>query len=186
MAQVEDPARAAAPDNHALHVDVVHASPGRVRVKLPREAFGTPTLDRAEEALRGVDGVHEVRVSPASRSVVVSYDPAVLELPALLAAVARAGVTILPAVPAGGPNTHERYLGRQVNKLAGSANQRVEGLTGGTIDIRLLVPIGLGVLAAREIMRGGLHAAPWYTLLWWTFDSYLKLRRPEASAKLTS
>ena len=53
---------------------------------------------------------------------------------------------------------------------------RVGSATGFVFDLRTLLPIGLGVLALREILAGRLHAAPWYTPVWWTFDSYLKLR----------
>jgi copper chaperone CopZ len=173
--------------SQSLPVQVVHVSPGRIRVKVPRSAVGSAALQDAERALSAQPGVQQVRVNPTAASVVVNYDPAGVSLPALFAAIARAGVTIEPVDARQGASrsTQDLYLGKPVEKVAGAANQGIAKMTGGTLDLRMLVPIGLGALALREIMSGRLGAAPWYTLLWWTFDSFLKLRRPDVSRELT-
>jgi copper chaperone CopZ len=174
-------------ESQSLQVQVVHASPGRIRVKVPKSAVGSAALRDAEQALSAQPGVRQVRVNPAAASVVVDYDPEAVSLPALFAAIARAGVTIEPvdARKEGSRSTDGLYLGKPVEKVAGAANQQVAKLTGGAADLRVLVPVGLGALALREILSGRLGAAPWYTLLWWTFDSFLKLRRPDVSRELT-
>ena len=41
-------------DEYPLAVRVVHASPGRVRVKVPKEAFANGALGEAERALNAV------------------------------------------------------------------------------------------------------------------------------------
>jgi len=174
-------------EGQSLSVQVVHASPGRIRVKVPRSAVDSAALRDAERALSAQPGVQQVRVNPTAASVVVNYDPEVASLPALFAAIARAGVTIEPvdARKEGHRSTDGLYLGKPVVKVAGAANKGVASLTGGALDLRVLVPVGLGALALREILSGRLGAAPWYTLLWWTFDSFLKLRRPDVPREYT-
>ncbi len=39
------------PETTPLTARVAHASPGRIRLKLPRESFGTPELAEAESQL---------------------------------------------------------------------------------------------------------------------------------------
>src|SRR5262249_40803129 len=114
-------------ESQSLQVQVVHASPGRIRVKVPRSAVGSTALRVAEGALGGRPGVQQVRVNPTAASVVVNYDPAVASLPALFAAIARAGVTIEPvdARKGGGLSTDGLYLGKPVEKVAGAANKSV-------------------------------------------------------------
>jgi hypothetical protein len=45
-------------------------------------------------------------------------------------------------------------------------------------DLRALLPLGVGLLALRQALRGRgrLDDAPWYVLGWYAFDSFWKLR----------
>jgi hypothetical protein len=70
-------------------------------------------------------------------------------------------------------------LGRQIN-------QRIESATGGTLDLKLLVPASLLIgglvrlIAARKIT-----SPTWYDFLWFAFGTYFTLNRggsPEGSA----
>jgi len=58
-------------------------------------------------------------------------------------------------------------------------DSRLARLTGGRVDIKLLVPVGLGILAARQIATVGLGLGqvPGYVLLWYAFDSFYKLHQ---------
>jgi hypothetical protein len=170
-----------------LVVRLVHASPGRIRAKVPREAFDGSALRETEVALLGVEGVHEVRRNPAASSVVVHYDPTVTSLTALLAAAQGSNVTLL--LPEDGAAASPGEGGRRTtvaSLLAApfrTADQTVAQATDHHIDVRTMLPIGLAVLAAREVLSGRAHMAPWYTLAWWAFDSYLKLQRHEVVAR---
>lgn len=63
---------------------VVHAVPGRVRVRSGQHGDG---LQQAHAALTQLPGVRHVRVNPACRSLVVVFDPEQLEQSGLLAAI---------------------------------------------------------------------------------------------------
>jgi hypothetical protein len=187
QASIPDPSGESAPER-PLIVRIVHASPGRIRAKVPREAFDSPLLRQAEDALLAVDGVQSVKRNPTASSVLVTYDPAVATVPALFAALADKNVTLV--APQDEP---ERSPGRGGARttVAGwlampfrESDRKVADVTGHTIDVRTLLPIGLAALAAREVLSGRAHVAPWYTLAWWAFDSYLKLQRPEVVARV--
>ena len=163
-------------------VQVVHDSPGRLRLRVPRAAPEDGTWSRAERALTGLAGVQQVRPNALASSLVVYYDDGVVGASALLDALARAGLTVVysstdPEPPPAGERSH---VARSIESFFGSADGEVTRLTNGTVDLRTLVPLGLGALALREILAGRVGPAPWFTLVWWAFDSFLKLQEQRA------
>ena len=98
------------PDSHAggentmtqpgRRAHVVHAIPGRLRLRFVHHQAATP--DDSLAALRSAPGVLAVEVRTAARSAVVQYDPARTTDAAILAALREAGVEI--AAPARSPS----------------------------------------------------------------------------------
>ena len=166
-------------DGLELDIEVVHLSPGRLRLRVRREALENAALQEAERALAELPAVHEVRKNPAARSVLVRYDDEAADLADLLAAVTGAGVLVAPID--GTDATRARTsLGDAIAAIGRRADQRVAELSNGAADLRTLVPIGLAALAARQIMAGQFGAVPGYVLLWYAFDAFNKLRKPGA------
>lgn len=58
-----------------VHYQVKHWLPGRFRLYVPQVAYDESYRVRLEHGLTKVMGVHEVRVNPDARAVVVGYDP---------------------------------------------------------------------------------------------------------------
>ena len=56
-------------------------------------------------------------------------------------------------------------------------NKKFEQATSGEVDLRFLFPLGLSLLAVRQILVKGwqLELIPWYVLAWYSFDSFIKL-----------
>jgi len=158
---------------------IVHHTPGRLRLRVPREALNGRGAEAVHSALAERPGVLQVRVTPLAGSLLVRYDPARAQLADLTAALQRAGLHIAPAVAEPPPARPDEptALGQLIDRLAGQLDERVDRATGHRLDLRTLLPVGLGALALRELLAGRVQAAPWYVLLWWSFDSYLKLRR---------
>lgn len=82
------------------------------------------------------------------------------------------------------PSTPQPYVADQQFDLAGTlvnsiseANSEIKRMTEGWLDMRLIVPVGLGTLAIRQLLVKGLDIdeIPWYTLAWYAFDSFSKL-----------
>ena len=164
----------------ALEARVVHASPGRIRLKVPRAALESTPLREAQRALRELAGIRDVRVNPLASSVIIVYDERAVDPLVLLGIATQAGVNVVvpaeePSIPAEGTVLSERLTAffRQLDR-------RVAHATGGTADLRTIVPISLFALGVREVLAGNVTALPWYVCFWYAFDSFLKLRRTES------
>ncbi|AFY46394.1 hypothetical protein Nos7524_0482 [Nostoc sp. PCC 7524] len=68
-------------------------------------------------------------------------------------------------------------VANDVINLLSDMNADVRSMTNGVADLRLLVPMGLGLLAIRQLWVQGLklNDIPWYILAWCAFDSFIKL-----------
>ncbi|MBW4644285.1 MAG: DUF5132 domain-containing protein [Goleter apudmare HA4340-LM2] len=68
-------------------------------------------------------------------------------------------------------------VSRDVINVMSDLNEDVGRLTNGVADLRLLVPLGLGLLAMRQFIDRGLQLEeiPWYALAWYAFDAFVKL-----------
>jgi hypothetical protein len=171
-------------------VQLVHASPGRVRLKLSEAALADPQVRGAEALLGSVPGIHAVRVNPWARSVTVTFDPAAVDPAGLFAAAEAAGVrVVVPPSPNGhapAPPGDGTEMGTRIGSLFGRADRRVVRATGGIADLKALVPVGLTALAARELLAGRAGAAPWYVLVWYSYEIFTKPRRPGGTADRSS
>lgn len=164
-----------------LEVHVAHVFPGRIRLKVPREMLDSTALHEAERALTALPGVREVRANPTARSVVIAYDEQEIGLADMLAAVSGAGVTVATPMPPTEEAADVTPISQSITRFFSTANRSLFDRSKGTADLRTLVPIGLAAFAVREVLAGRFAAAPWYVLLWYSFDSFLKLQRPRPS-----
>ncbi len=160
---------------------VVSATAGRVRVR----AVDVPAHRRLPSVAEELDTwpeVTSVALRARSRSVVVRFDPeeatVVADRMLSLGVDLRAGVAVsLPGAPAGtiaaAAATADRVVGRRFD---------------GT-DLRLLIPLGLGLMAVRRAMRGNerLADAPWYVLAWYASETFWKFHGgPRATRQIDS
>jgi hypothetical protein len=67
--------------------------------------------------------------------------------------------------------------------VVADVNGDIGRITNGVIDLRLLLPLGLGALAIRQLIVKGIDIdeIPWYTLTWYAFDSFIKLNNQQES-----
>lgn len=86
------------------------------------------------------------------------------------------------------PETTPKYaangrseVAKDMMNVAHDLNNDVAKITSGALDLRLLVPVGLGTLAVTQLLKKGLQIEeiPWYTLAWYAFDSFVKLNAKE-------
>ncbi len=170
---------------------VVHRVPGRVRIKFDKAEIAPEALARLRQAVSEVDGVARCDASPRTTSLVVHYDNAGLDMAQLAGAVG--GLVPEEEAEGGRPDlAHERHphsrFARGLNARFVALDRRIRQLTGHRVDLKLVLPVGFGVLAARQIITssGGLPTIPWYVLLWYAFDSYLRLHHtPQGQAAQT-
>jgi hypothetical protein len=160
-------------------VQLAHASPGRIRLRVDRSEPDPIALGAVQQYLREHHGDYDLALNPTTRSLLIRYDAAIRQLPEVLEAIAEAGVhfavadTGAPSEPP--PDT--MALGIAAETLASRVNQWVIHRTSGGADLRTIVPVTFALLAVREILSGRLVAVPWYAFAWYAFDSYWKLRQ---------
>jgi hypothetical protein len=163
-------------------IELRHAIPGRVRLRFPA-LKGEPDLSReVQKQLATLPVVRHVEVNPVTGSVLVLYDPADS------AAIAQLGRLMIPdldldALP--GPDGLERANGvvsaspaEAVAAFTRRLNERLEAATGGTVDLRFILPASLfagGLL--RLVASRKVPSPTWYDFLWFAFGTYFTLNR---------
>lgn len=165
----------------SLLAELVHSSPGRIRLRVKPEDLGSPKLSGVRQRLTALPGVREVQLNPFARSILVLYDDDSIDPSTLLRAIGQAGVTVVPDSSLAGRGLMSRPLDESIVSFFGSADEKLRRQSDGFVDLRTLAPVALAALAAREMLSGRLGAAPWYVLLWYAFNSFVNLRRPGES-----
>ena len=163
-----------------MDVRVAHSSPGRLRLRVGKSEIEAGTAGEAASAFEVQHGVILARVNETARSIVVHYDDRATNLEQLNEGLESAGIRLVIATAAAAellPSGHTP-LSHWVSRKAGAADERIRSASGGSADLRTLVPLSLAALAAREIFSGRGTAVPWYALAWYAFDSFIKLKRP--------
>lgn len=152
--------------------EVVARSPGRVRVRLPRGAGSAADLAQIGSLLEERAGVRSARINGGARSLVVTFDPVVIDLDELLQRLQDAGYRGHTAEPAPA-RMRPAVAGSVASAFAASPEQarRLEGS-------RLTVTVALGALSARQLAWNGfqLDKAPWYTFAWYAYSLYRSRR----------
>lgn len=71
-------------------------------------------------------------------------------------------------------------VGEEILDAVKELNTQLDWLTNGYVDLRLLMPFGLGSLALVQLITQGpkLEEIAWYNLAWYAFDSFNKLNKP--------
>lgn len=98
------------------------------------------------------------------------------------AGAAQAGGYQLPSTAAGDPAAMSQ-VAEQLQATAYDWNAQAQAFTGGQLDLRLLLSMGLGAIALSQLMRRGLQldAMPWYVMAWYAFDTFVKLHPAPAA-----
>jgi hypothetical protein len=163
---------------------VVHATPGRVRLRLPWLRERPEEAEPLAEALAALDASIEVQVRPWTGSLLCTYEPEQLDEEQILAAVRRhtqVAIVLRPGEPS--PQADAEYeaallahgssLTRAVSEGFRDLNRGVLLATGGHLDLGALTGLGFLTLGAAEIAATRkLPAPPWFNLAWWAFRTF--------------
>lgn len=79
-------------------IDIVHFTPGRIRLRVPRLKRERPFGGRLQQRLLQVQGIQQVEISDLTGSVLVLYDPDTLSAPGGGSALAAALHDLFPNV----------------------------------------------------------------------------------------
>ena len=183
-------------------VTVVHAIPGRIRLKIKQIRNNHELADEVEDRLSRVAGVRWVEANPVTGSVLVLFDkPSETPDDALQYLTATWPSELGPleyAAPHAG-NGHGNgsgdasralaHVDRRVIEFVGSVNAGVGRVTSG-VDLKLIVPFALFFLGARSLLFSEKVAAPaWYDFFWFGLSIFMMVNRPtldEAGSSITT
>ncbi len=166
---------------------IVSHTPGRVRVRVRPELRRPEAMQRIRTRLAREPGVRNVETNAATGSVLVHYNHdghSGRSLGDLVGVLQDVGV-ILHEVSEGPEEEAELPSAGHSTAAAGvvgtldDLDRRLSALTGHTIDLRFIFPLGLGAIGVYQLLRNGWQftEVPAYVLLWYAFDSFYKLHR---------
>lgn len=150
-------------------LEVVHALPGRMRLRMPSLRAQARALAEFATNLKRLEGIQDVTVNPVLGTALVRYDAAKLT-PSLVVAAATHGFDFETAV-----RNHQSLVGGELRALHYAFNQAIMQRTGGVLDLPALMTVLLIVTFVRGITgRGGPKVSP-LAVLWWLHRSLSRL-----------
>jgi hypothetical protein len=170
-------------------VELLHATPGRIRLRVP-EVRSNPALAREiQEQLSGYQGVRQVEANPITGSVLVLYDlkaaSSVVELarlfvPALALDESALGFAPVPSAgdaDAGARAEPSASMAESIVRHFRNLNEDVSAATGGP-DLKVLLPMTLFVFGVKGLVFSKKPAVPtWYDFLWFSLGTFMMLNR---------
>ncbi|MGH7963687.1 MAG: HMA2 domain-containing protein [Candidatus Binatia bacterium] len=168
-------------------VRVVHAMPGRVRLKISQVKKDAILAEDIQRQLSAVQGIQRVETNPLTGSVLVLYDSEELvaseslhALPDLLSrffpGLDASELTVWMSSPRNGAESGPP-LAQSITTLFGTWNAQLEQTTGG-LDLKVFFPLTLFLLGIRGLFVSEKVVFPtWYDLLWFSFGTFVMLNR---------
>jgi hypothetical protein len=165
-------------------IEIVHALPGRVRVKIAR-LKGDPALaGESQKKLGGVPGIQEIEANPVTGSVLIHYDKKQLMSLESLQALSETLAQLVPDLDTGrlsawltavteGGGVGSGQGTDLLASISGQAGQITQGL-----NVNLLIPLTLFFLGVRSLWLAEELAFPaWYDYFWFAFSTLAMLNR---------
>ena len=166
---------------------ITHTAPGRVRVRVSNGTRRQQSeVLNAVSSLSGQGGITSVVTNSRTGSALVQFDPEDISPEEVLTIVQGAHTVLQDVLPPQAMTVLDRStsdVASAVRETFAHANRRVLNSTRGSVDLRMLAPIGLAGLSLRQLLREGpkLEAIPWYVLGYYAFDTFVKLHADGAA-----
>ncbi len=155
-----------------ISTQIVSSTPGRMRLRVAQPHRQSGEMERIINTLKAHPQIDRVQMNPQHGSILIHHAGENGSLNDIFATLKDLGLIFGGMTPYGKSQTAAGVTNAVVD-----LNQRVVKATDGVVDLRVLFPLGLGVLAMRQLLVKGLQfdIIPWYVLAWYTFDSFIKL-----------
>jgi hypothetical protein len=164
-------------------LELVHHHPGRLRLRadaLIGNGLGKNVADRVRNILEGSTGVRHVRHNARTGSLLVEYDPGLVDANALVLKIANAAGLGEPLSPREARRMR-RGPARAAIDIAREMNALTYELTGWRSDLRFIAPVALAGAAAYSLVRNEPNSRlpKWDTLLWYSYNVFSALHSRE-------
>ena len=165
-------------NSSSLEAQIISQTPGRLRLRVTPPHRQQQKIAPIVKALKARLEIYRVKTNILSGSITVLHGSELLSSQDMCIVLQDLGVNLIevtqePRIAV----SSSSGAAAEVIKTATDLNQRVKTATNDALDLRFLLPLGLGVLAFRQLIVKGwqLELIPWYVLAWYAFDSFLKL-----------
>ena len=150
---------------------IISDTPGRLRLRISQAHRHPQQIQRIVNVLQAQPHISQVRTNISHGSIIINYDGKDAIWENLLTTLIDLGVTFVD-ITEGSSEAAEDIKNTMIN-----LNRRFDQATSGEADLRLIFPLGLSILAVRQVIVKGLQLEiiPWYVLAWYAFDSFIKL-----------
>ncbi|MBH8565759.1 hypothetical protein I8748_26910 [Nostoc sp. CENA67] len=154
-----------------ISTKIVSNTPKRLRLRVARQHRQPEEMQRIVNALEAQPNVTQVRTNISQGSIVINHDGKDDSWNNVVATLLDLGI-IFGDIAEG-----KSEAAMDISSAVVDLNKRVEQATNGAVDLRLLFPFGLSILAVRQLLKQGwrIDIIPWYVLAWYAFDSFIKL-----------
>lgn len=166
------------PTLHDRHTHVVSSTPSRTRIRVSAKRRTPQEIDHITKALQALPDVYSVRPNLQTGSIIIHHDQSAKVIDNFVATLCDLGVILFHTVNVELPETGDKSeVAGDLVQAVTDLNRRVGEATHGVVDLRFLLPFGLGGLAIYQLLQKGwqLESAPWYVLAYYAFDSFIKL-----------
>jgi len=152
-----------------MRVRLEHHSDGRVRARVSREDRSPEQMEAMRRELSSQPAVHNVEVNPRTGSVLLEGE----DTRALEKALGEVFDVVADVAGGESPRAGVESLVLVIKQ----ADRRLRRSTGQRFSLRWLVPAAFIAAGLRQVMKQGvtLGTIPWYVLLYYGVDSFLKL-----------
>ena len=186
----------AAPENpRSAGLELAHFIPGRIRVRSPQVKGNPLFAEEARQKLLTIEGMQDVTCSVRTGSVILRYDPQVLQPIDLLQAALMLGplpdnfdfsqLAELFTATSASDVTRKLAGGDLAGQMAAGWNavdRQVRKFTDNGADLRILVPISFFALGTQSLLRAKQVVFPsWYEYFWYGVSLFGLLYRPRES-----
>jgi len=173
-------------ERSAKDIRVVHAIPGRIRLKAARVRKNLALAGEIQTRLAAVHGITHVEVNPHTGSVLVLYEARDEVLPDSFRALVEPLATLFPdfdfkdlaerqQLSTNGASSAPSLTGG-IASFFGTLNTRVGKVTGGSADLRILVPLTLFAFGVRGLVGSEQRLFPsWYDFFWFSLGTFFML-----------
>jgi hypothetical protein len=173
---------------------VLHALPGRIRLRIDALKDDSPLVAAVEERLSRIEGIRNVVASAVTGSLLVEYEPIAARSSKFFEALVQEAERVIPALDVeslarawlsgnGGRPEPAKPFARRVTEAAEAVSEGVGSVLGG-IDLRFLVPLALFSFGFRSLVFDRPLPRPtWYDFLWFGFGTFVLLNPPAAERR---
>ena len=147
-------------------LEAVHALPGRLRLNSPLlEDIQNNVHRKISSEIKKVEGINSADINALSGSLLVTFDSSRID-PHIVHGV----VTRVLGLEQEFEKSPEGLLTREIDLFGRALNQQVYQTSGGLMDLRSSLMMGVLMLALyRIIMQGDRTLPGGINLLWWTY-----------------